>query len=147
MTDAALFGGGDSGADMTGYGPIPAELARDIARGADDLSDAGAEVAMADHEPSDANTGAQPGEVEAGAVARARVFLRRLFTDPVTGVIENCDPATRSATPRSGTWTTSRPSSPADPPPVRTAAVSASEATTPDKCRGFPSASLIRPGM
>jgi hypothetical protein len=95
MTDAALFGGDDSAADMTGYGPIPVELARDIARGADDLSDDGAEVATADHEPSDANTGALPGEAEAGAVARARVFLRRLFADPVTGVIENCDPRRR----------------------------------------------------
>ncbi|HEX6234074.1 MAG TPA: DUF222 domain-containing protein, partial [Jiangellaceae bacterium] len=67
MTDAALFGGDDSAADLTGYGPIPAELARDIASGADDPSDA----------------------------ARARIFLRRLFTDPVTGVIENCDPRRR----------------------------------------------------
>jgi len=67
MTDAALFGGDDSAADLTGYGPIPAELARDIARGADDPSDA----------------------------ARARIFLRRLFTEPVTGVIENCDPRRR----------------------------------------------------
>jgi hypothetical protein len=152
MTVAALFGGDDSAADLAGYGPIPAELARDIARAADD----GAAQPVA----------AEP-RAAAGAVARARIFLRRLFTDPATGVIETATrdaagstvcslgysstgistAATRSATRRSGTLTTSRPSPPADPPPARTAAVFVSEATTPDKCRGSPSASLTRPGM
>jgi hypothetical protein len=80
MTVAALFGGDDSAADLAGYGPIPAELARDIARAADD----GAAQPVA----------AEP-RAAAGAVARARIFLRRLFTDPATGVIENCDPRRR----------------------------------------------------
>jgi len=76
MTDAALFAGDDTAADLTGYGPIPADLAREIARGAGDGA-------------------AQPGEAETRAAARARIFLRRLFTEPVTGVIENCDPRRR----------------------------------------------------
>jgi hypothetical protein len=76
MTDAALFAGDDTAADLTGYGPIPADLAREIARGAGDGA-------------------AQPGEAETRAVGRARIFLRRLFTDPGTGIIEDCDPRRR----------------------------------------------------
>lgn len=34
MTDQALFAGADDGAHLTGYGPIPAELAREIVAGA-----------------------------------------------------------------------------------------------------------------
>ena len=76
MTDVALFAGDDTAADLTGYGPIPADLAREIARGAGDGA-------------------AQPGEAETRAVGRARIFLRRLFTDPGTGIIEDCDPRRR----------------------------------------------------
>src|SRR5690606_1828335 len=32
MTDTALFGGASTAARLAGYGPIPAELARDLAR-------------------------------------------------------------------------------------------------------------------
>ncbi|WP_166350714.1 HNH endonuclease [Phytoactinopolyspora limicola] len=77
MTDTSLLGGnggaGGSGdgeaAELLGYGPIPAETARDITRCAGD----------------------RQGEDE----RRARVFLRRLFTDPVTGVVVDCDPKRR----------------------------------------------------
>jgi len=77
MTDAALFSGDDSPAELTGYGPVPADIARGLAR--------------------------RPGETEndeistaAGRdVRRARVFLRRLFTDPATGIIADCDPRRR----------------------------------------------------
>lgn len=62
MTDATLFAGDDTPADLTGYGPIPATLARTIAS-------------------SDAE--------------RARVFLRRLFTDPATGIVNHADPRRR----------------------------------------------------
>jgi hypothetical protein len=97
MTDAALFGGDDSAADMTGYGPVPADLARDIASGAADPPGdrACADVATTEHEPSDSTTGAaQPGATDRGA-ARARIFLRRLFTDPATGIVADCDPRRR----------------------------------------------------
>ena len=53
MTDTALFGTSDEPAELDGYGPIPAELAR---------------------------------EIVVGAASRAEaVWLRRLFTSPVTG--------------------------------------------------------------
>ena len=36
MSDAALFGGADDAAHLDGFGPIPAELAREIVVGACD---------------------------------------------------------------------------------------------------------------
>ncbi len=36
MTDASLFGGSDEPAHLTGYGPVPAELARELVAGACD---------------------------------------------------------------------------------------------------------------
>lgn len=59
MTDAALLAGDDTAADLDGYGPVPAELARTIARGCD--------------------------------TEQARVFVRRLFTDPAAGIVTSCD--------------------------------------------------------
>ncbi len=66
MTDTALLTDDDTPADLDGYGPVPAELARTIARGGD-------------HPDID----------------RARVFVRRLFTDPATGIIADADPRRR----------------------------------------------------
>lgn len=60
MTDTALLAGDDTPAELHGYGPVPAQLARTIARGGGDAE-------------------------------RARVFLRRLFTDPATGIVNSCD--------------------------------------------------------
>ena len=69
MTDAALFCGDDEPAELSDYGPIPAALARDLARG-----------------------GADPArENPTGEVEHARVFLRRLFADPITGIIAQID--------------------------------------------------------
>ncbi|WP_166354069.1 DUF222 domain-containing protein [Phytoactinopolyspora limicola] len=76
MTDATLFGGDDEPADVVGYGPIPAETARALIR--------------------QGHGQGTHGRVDgAGVVERARVFLRRLFTDPVTGIIVDCDPKRR----------------------------------------------------
>jgi hypothetical protein len=77
MTDAALFGGDDTPAELTGYGPMPADIARALAR----------RPGETDNE--------EPNGPPAGDVRRARVFLRRLFTDPATGIIVNCDPRRR----------------------------------------------------
>ncbi|SDU84721.1 HNH endonuclease signature motif containing protein [Jiangella alkaliphila] len=63
MTDAALLAGDDTAADLDDYGPVPAELARTIARGCD--------------------------------TEQARVFVRRLFTDPAAGIVTGCDPRRR----------------------------------------------------
>jgi hypothetical protein len=68
MTDTSLLAGDDEPAELHGYGPIPAELARDIAGG---------------------------GDGPAGEGSTARVFVRRLFTDPVTGILVDCDPRRR----------------------------------------------------
>jgi hypothetical protein len=90
MTDATLFGGDDEAADVTGYGPIPAETARELIRQASQQEATG----TAAH--SDA-PGQPAGPVcpDAALVERARVFLRRLFTDPATGIITDCDPKRR----------------------------------------------------
>jgi hypothetical protein len=116
MTDTALLAGDDTPAELGGFGPIPAALARHITRQVGDRAgghpDAGAGD-PADHsptgEPGDATepgaatepgeaagTGAAAGTGEAaGQAERARVFLRRLFTDPATGIITDCDPRRR----------------------------------------------------
>lgn len=59
ITDRALFAGDREPAHITGYGPVPAPLARDLVRG------------DREHRGDTAGT--------------ARVFLRRLFTHPSTG--------------------------------------------------------------
>ncbi len=75
MTDTTLLADDDTPADLTGYGPIPATLARTIAHGGSD-HDSSADRATGDAE-------------------RARVFLRRLFTDPATAIIAHTDPRRR----------------------------------------------------
>jgi hypothetical protein len=80
MTDAALLRGDDEPAELAGYGPVPAQLARDLAGAADD---------------HDEPTPSKASDPPAARAHRARVWLRRLFTDPVTGVITDCDPRRR----------------------------------------------------
>ena len=63
MTDTALFGSSDEPAHLDGYGPIPAELAREIVADACSRSEA--------------------------------VWVRRLFTSPVTGELAATDSRTR----------------------------------------------------
>ncbi|HEU4542810.1 MAG TPA: DUF222 domain-containing protein [Jiangellaceae bacterium] len=69
MTDTSLLTGDETAAELTGYGPIPAAVARHIAHGG----------------------GPNPD----GQAEQARVYLRRLFTDPATGIIGDCDPRRR----------------------------------------------------
>ncbi len=125
MTDSSLFGGDETAADLNEYGPIPADIARDIARQAGSTTtsssdtgtseasgpvtgDSGPVVgetpspasASTDDEP-DTAAGPSRAELDTGDrqgdrhVRRAQVFLRRLFTDTVTGIITNCDPRRR----------------------------------------------------
>lgn len=68
-----------SAAELTGYGPIPAPIARDIVARA-----AGA----------DAGTGAADAHLQDAA----EVFVRRLFTDPDTGTITRVDTRRRRFT-------------------------------------------------
>ncbi|WP_162452596.1 HNH endonuclease [Phytoactinopolyspora mesophila] len=96
MTDASLFGGDDEAADVVGYGPIPAETARDLIRQGHELrSHQHPDQAAAANTNGSAGQSATAGMSGPGAVERARVFLRRLFTDPATGVVVDCDPRRR----------------------------------------------------
>jgi hypothetical protein len=111
MTDTALLGGDGTAAELDGYGPIPAELARHIARGAPDrfghttLGPTGGIGAELDHrlhyapgqtpQPGESSVGVEPSESGSASQRRARVFLRRLFTDPATGVVTDIDPRRR----------------------------------------------------
>jgi hypothetical protein len=87
MTDQTLFDGeADTPAEMNGYGPIPGPLARNIigrATDADATTDTAAQAAT---------------DTAAAAAEAARVFLRRLFTDPVTGTVAQVDPRRRRFT-------------------------------------------------
>lgn len=101
MTDAALFGGEQTPAGLTGYGPIPAQLARTLARRAGQPDDHGGRSTPGSSDPGShrasmpsPNT-AWDGEPKPSDERRARVFLRRLFTDPRTGIITDCDPRRR----------------------------------------------------
>jgi hypothetical protein len=100
MTDPALFGGDDTPAELNGYGPIPAELARALARRDGESDNDETRSAPSGPVPSAAETDSSAGSALGAAtsghrIRRARVFLRRLFTDPVTGIITNCDPRRR----------------------------------------------------
>ena len=70
MTDRALLDGNDAPAHVTGYGPIPAALARHLIATSTDRSD----------------------RPDASA---AKAFLRRLFTDPDTGQLVAMDSKAR----------------------------------------------------
>ncbi|WP_166350644.1 HNH endonuclease [Phytoactinopolyspora limicola] len=99
MTDTSLLGGnggaggsgGGEAAELLGYGPIPAETARDIARRAADRR-AGDHHDRDDH---DRDNHDRDNHDHGDDVGRARVFLRRLFTDPAAGIITDCDPKRR----------------------------------------------------
>src|SRR5690606_10315514 len=67
---------GEPAAELTGYGPIPASLARDIITRA-------------------ATSTTTPDGADADAV---RVWVRRLFTDPTTDIITGIDPRRRRFT-------------------------------------------------
>jgi hypothetical protein len=91
MTDSTLFGRSDEPADLTGYGPIPAQTARNIAD-QNTNSQPGHAGAHSDngHHGDGRACNSDPAEAE-----RARIWVRRLSTDPVTGVVVDCDPRRR----------------------------------------------------
>lgn len=149
MSDAALLGGDDEAAELDGYGPIPAEFARDIARRAGRGDHPDSHRVHGDGREADADGGEQAagasgdrpatgprhdmdqpvsGDGDAAATTRdsagsarpemspaarrvvpepglagspvrdlhrARIWLRRLLTDPITGIIIDVDPRRR----------------------------------------------------
>jgi hypothetical protein len=73
MTDRTLFAGEAEPAQIAGYGPVPAALARELVHG-----DPPPAAPVGDSDVRDADS----GDVDRAA---ARVFLRRVFTHPATG--------------------------------------------------------------
>jgi len=84
MSDRSLLGDGTEPAELEGYGPVPAPLARDWLRGS---SGAGTSETTA--------TAAQgvgaTGDGVANLVEQAQVWLRRLYTAPDTGALVAMD--------------------------------------------------------
>src|SRR5690606_31790315 len=68
MTDRALFDEGDDSARVAGYGPVPAALARMLAR---------------------------CGSTRDAQVSPAKAWLRRLLLDPVDSALADADPRRR----------------------------------------------------
>lgn len=79
MTDAALLGAADTPAHLSGYGPIPAGIARDLVH--PDRHGCGCRCARGGSHGSESVDGAR----------RAKAWVRRLFTDPVTGQVQEQD--------------------------------------------------------
>lgn len=140
ITDRALFSGASGAAELAGYGPIPAEVARDLLRpdgesdhradtahganpGGGQLCPQGGRCTVASCEllhgppvtppaspPSPAapaspaatspspSASATPSDPAAGDSRDAIVWLRRLWTDPVTGVLVEQDARRRRFT-------------------------------------------------
>lgn len=137
ITDAALFGGTSDAADLTGYGPVPAETARDLLRPQGGAPTTGSRAEEAPDGDTDAPSGqacpdggrctdfactrthgavaagagtpsparpphgptkAHEGHADPAAGKAARVWLRRLFTDPPTGRLVSQDARRRAFT-------------------------------------------------
>lgn len=81
MTADALLDDDDEPADMDGHGPVPAMLARDLL------------AAAAQH--AETPRPGRPSTGRDGAGDRVRVFLRRLFTDPIDHTVTNIDTGRR----------------------------------------------------
>jgi hypothetical protein len=87
---------GSTVATLPGYGPIPADFARDLAgmRGdPDEMGDAAGEAAAGSRvRPTDlANAGTDTGTGTGGSADRARVFIRRILTDPIDHTVVAVD--------------------------------------------------------
>jgi hypothetical protein len=93
MTDRTLLAGDHEPADLDGYGPLPAPLARGWLRG--DSADGGAagEHAQggAHGEQVEGGEQAEGGGGDTPLTALARVWLRRLYTSPDTGALVAMD--------------------------------------------------------
>jgi hypothetical protein len=84
MTDRALLAGDDTPAQVTGYGPVPAGWARDL-------------LTRLHHttSPTSGSTSGSTSEGDAGPLG-ASVWLRRLYTHPVTGTLVAMDSTRRT---------------------------------------------------
>lgn len=89
MTDLSLLGLDETPARLEGYGPIPAPLARDLLRDLDDGCDTQGDTAQ---------TTGELGTVRERLARQAKVWLRRLYADPATGVLTSQDDRRRAFT-------------------------------------------------
>jgi uncharacterized protein DUF222 len=94
MTTDALLGHDETPADLDGYGPIPADLARDLAT----RSSTPQHVASPDASPDasgdasrDASAGLQPDPQRDDTTDATDVWIRRIFTDPVDDTVLHVD--------------------------------------------------------
>lgn len=104
ITDTALIAGGSTPARLEGYGPIPAPLARELLR-PDSEPGSSADSSVGDGSVSACGEGAAPASTDAAGLrlvgaptataadgkSAARIWLRRLFADPVDGSLVGRD--------------------------------------------------------
>ena len=88
MTDASLLSGDHTPAVLSGYGPVPASLARALARGGSPEREADMDLDM--DLDLDLDLDEHPGESH-GDRRAAQVWVRRLYSDPVTSSIVDGD--------------------------------------------------------
>ncbi|YAL81811.1 DUF222 domain-containing protein [Dermacoccaceae bacterium W4C1] len=95
MDASTLLGLSDHPGHLNGYGPIPADLAREIAYGAipDSSPTTGASVTDAKAAPT---THVPTGGADGLVRTAGRRWIRRLLTDPVTGVLTAQDSRRRT---------------------------------------------------
>ena len=88
MTDRAATGATEEAAHLVGYGPVPAPYARDLLHGGSPRGHpaAGGEDSPGTPDPAPAPAGEERAQAEA-----AVQWLRRLYADPVTGVLTTQD--------------------------------------------------------
>ncbi|MCC9174303.1 HNH endonuclease [Arthrobacter sp. zg-Y179] len=104
MTDRTLFGGDSEPAAVPGYGPVPAQWARDLVRGRRRRQEPGRDTRGAKpgegREQQDRESGREPSlEQGAGRTTKRdkqdERWLRRLYTDPDTGELVAMDSRAR----------------------------------------------------
>ncbi|MFK5688712.1 HNH endonuclease [Ornithinimicrobium sp. LYQ92] len=114
MTDTALLAGTNEAAELQGYGPIPAELARGLLRPSatgpvqgsaqgepcpDGIRCTSARCTLVHGTPAARVTSAGPPALTTtttpGVAKVARAWVRRLYVDPGTGVLRDRDPRRR----------------------------------------------------
>jgi hypothetical protein len=103
MTDRTLFQGESEPAHLPGYGIIPAQDARNIARGARNIARGARNIARGDSAGRASQTGggrqarqpADSAEAADAADAAGRLWLRRLYTAPATGALIGMDSRAR----------------------------------------------------
>ncbi len=78
ITDRALFAGDETPAQIPGYGTVPAAFARTLLT-----------------PTTDADTDTETDDTDSGVAEAARVWLRRLYTHPVTGALLAMDSTRR----------------------------------------------------